>query len=386
MMKKTIVALAATAVTGAFAQVAITGNIDLGITSVNGQTLASNTSGLAPNNTSTSTLAFSGSEDLGGGLKAGFKLETTLTANTASSLDASPATGSTGFTNFHSGTPFNSEQFLSLSGGFGTVRFGVPNAAVFRAQGASQPFGTGFGSGYSSTFSRMGYTQGYAISDYLGTANGAGTTLRVTRMQNTLQYETPNMNGFSVMAEYAAQNDNATSPTAFGGNTPEFMGLLVNYNAGNMNVAAAYNTVKVGAQRIASGYTLTTGLLTSSLTSGANIAYSFLGGNYKMGANTFYAGMTYVKASDASEDTSSWNVAYKYALNPNVDLLANMVNVTNNLASTSNLNRSLRAAGADYRFSKRTNAYARYEVIDTNTDNATTGETIRTSIGIRHQF
>jgi predicted porin len=105
-----------------------------------------------------------------------------------------------------------------------------------------------------------------------------------------------------------------------------------------------------------------------------------------MGANTFYAGLTYVKASDATEDSTSWNVAYKYALNQNTDLIANMVNVNNNLNSTTNLNRSMRAAGADYRFSKRTSAYARYEVVDTNTDNSSAGETIRTAFGIRHQF
>jgi len=389
MMKKTLVALAATAVTGAFAQVAITGNIDLGILAVNGQTQASNTTGLAASNVSTSTLAFSGSEDLGGGLKAGFKLETTLTANTASSLDNTPATGFSGVSNVFSGTPFNSEQFISLSGNFGAVRFGVPNAALFRAQGVSQPFGTGTGSGYSGTFSRLGYTQQYAISDYLGTPNGSGNSLRVTRMQNTIQYETPVVNGLSAMAEYAMQNDNATSTTAFGANSPEFMGLLVNYSAGNLNVAAAYNTVKAGTNKLASGLVwtqATMGLATHTLGAGQNIAYSFLGGNYTMGAHTLYGGMTYVKESNASEDTTSWNLAYKYALDQNIDLLANIVSRTNNLVSTSNLNSKLLAAGADYRFSKRTSAYVRYEVVDTNTDNASTGETIRSAIGIRHQF
>jgi predicted porin len=197
-------------------------------------------------------------------------------------LDASPVTGFNGFANLNSGTPFNSEQFISLSSSnLGTVRFGVPNAALFRAQGASQPFGTGFGSGYSSTFSRMGYTQGYAVSDYLGTPLGTGTQLRVVRMQNTIQYESNVMNGFSVMAEYAAQNDNATSTTAFGGNTPEFMGLLVNYSAGNTNVAAAYNTVKRGLNLLSSGWgisngynltVVTAGLNTSSLAANQNIA------------------------------------------------------------------------------------------------------------------
>jgi len=398
MMKKTLVALAATAVTGAFAQVAITGNIDLGIASVSSQTITSNVTGLGNNGTSTSSLGFSGSEDLGGGLRAGFKLEATIQANNASTLDTAIPTGVLAQGSFWSGSPFNSEQFISLSGSFGTVRAGVPNSAMFRAQGASQPFGTALGSGYSGTFSRMGYNTGYAVSDYMGVASGSGSTLRVIRMQNTVQYESPNMNGVSVMAEYSMQNDNSTFNTAFATNSPEFMGLLVNYSTGNLNLAAAYNTVKVGLNDIASGVTITTttiGLTTAVLAANQNIAYSFLGGNYKLGQNTFYAGTTYVKASDATEDTTSWNLAYKFALNANVDLMANLISVTSALPFTArdltinrpeNRNMKLIGFGADYRLSKRTNLYARYENVDVNTDNANGGETIRTAFGVRHQF
>jgi len=397
MMKKTLVALAATAVTGAFAQVAITGNIDLGIAAVTSQTTASALTGLVSNGTSTSSMAFSGSEDLGGGLKAGFRLETTLTANTASGLETAIATGSSAVGQYWSGTPFNSEQFISLSGGFGTVRAGVPNAAIFRAQGASQPFGTGYGSGYSSTFSRMGYTQGYAISDYLGTPNGAGSTLRVTRMQNTIQYETPNMNGLSAMVEYAFANDSATSTSAFAANSVGFLGLMVNYSAGPLTLSAAYNSVRSGTNDISQGYSLNSAnLTTSTLANNQDISYQFLGGNYKMGQHTVYAGLTNVRASDATEDSQSWNLAYKFALNDNVDLMANIVSVSSALpigtaalstgGTTWNKNAKLTAVGADYRFSKRTNAYFRYENVDTNTDNALTGETVRTAIGIRHQF
>jgi len=368
MMKKTLVALAATAATGAFAQVAITGNIDLGLLGINSQTATGNYNGLAASNISTSTLAFSGSEDLGGGLKAGFKLESTLTANTASSLDAAIPTGASAMSSYWSGTPFNSEQFVSLSGDFGAVRFGVPNAAMFRAQGVSQPFGTGLNSGYSGTFSRLGYTQGLAISDYLGTPNGAGSTMRVTRMQNAIQYETPVLNGFSAMAEYAMQNDNATSTSAFATNSPEFMGLLVNYSAGPLNVAAAYNSVKVGTNNVAAGLATNGTLATSALAAGQNVAYSFLGGNYTLGQHTFYAGMTYAKASTSTEDTTSWNLAYKFALNANVDLLANVLNKSSGLATLAadtqtgrlaNTNSRLFGFGADYRLSKRTNLYAR---------------------------
>jgi predicted porin len=296
---------------------------------------------------------------------------------------------------YWSGTPFNSEQFISLSGNFGAVRFGVPNAAMFRAQGVSQPFGTGLNSGYSGTFSRLGYTQGLAISDYLGTPNGAGSTMRVTRMQNAIQYETPSLNGFSAMAEYAMQNDNATSTTAFATNSPEFMGLLVNYSAGDLNVAAAYNTVKVGTNNVASGLTTAGALATSALAAGQNVAYSFLGGNYTLGQHTFYAGTTYVKASTSTEDSTSWNLAYKFALNSSLDLLANIVNKSSGLSALAkdtqtgrivNDNARLFGFGADYRLSKRTTAYARYENVDINTGSATAGETIRTAIGVRHQF
>jgi len=395
MMKKTLVALAATAATGAFAQVAITGTIDLGLLGINSQTATGNFNGLGANNIATSAFAFSGSEDLGGGLKAGFKLEATLLANNASALDTAIPTGASAMGSYWSGTPFNSEQFISLSGDFGAVRFGVPNAAMFRAQGVSQPFGTGLNSGYSGTFSRLGYTQGLAISDYLGTPNGAGSTLRVTRMQNAIQYETPVLNGFSAMAEYAMQNDNATSTSAFATNSPEFMGLLVNYSAGPLNVAAAYNSVKVGTNNVAAGLATNGTLATSALAAGQNVAYSFLGGNYTLGQHTFYAGMTYAKASTSTEDTTSWNLAYKYALNANVDLLANVVNKSSGLASlavdtqtgrAANTNARLFGFGADYRLSKRTNVYARYENVDTDTAVATSGETIRTAIGVRHQF
>jgi predicted porin len=125
-----------------------------------------------------------------------------------------------------------------------------------------------------------------------------------------------------------------------------------------------------------------------------------LGANYTMGSHTFYTGMSNVRASNATEDTQSWNVAYKLALSSNVDLMANMVSMSSSLANTGafitlansatqatwNLNRKIIGFGADYRLSKRTNLYARYENYDSNTDNTATGETTTTAFGVRHQF
>jgi len=393
MMKKTLVALAAAAATGAFAQVTISGNIDIGVRNTDAQAVSSKSVEMKTNNVSTSTYGFAGTEDLGGGLKAGFKLEGTVNVGSLSSLGNNNITSTSAAaadTTYWSGTPFDSEQFLSLSGDFGTVRAGVPNSAMFRAQGTSQPFGTGLGSGYSGEFSRLGFLGGYGISNHMGLSNGTSTSLRVQRMAKTIQYETPVMNGLSVMGEYAFGNDNVTSVSA--SNSPTWMGLLVNYSAGPLNVSASYNKYSNGTNDIAgnrSGVSNT--LVTNLIANNADISYTFLGANYTVGQNTFYAGMTNVRSSTADEDSQSWNIAYKYAVNDKADISANMVSKTSSVVPTSapatnNLNAKLIALGADYRLSKRTSLYARYENTDTNTDNVNSGEIVRTAVGIRHQF
>jgi predicted porin len=198
------------------------------------------------------------------------------------------------------------------------------------------------------------------------------------------------------MAEFSFGNDNSTTITS---NTPSFMGVLVNYSAGPLNLVAAQNNYKNGNNSIggnAVGFTVTS----IGLAAGQEVVYQMLGANYTMGSHTFYTGMSNVRASNATEDTQSWNVAYKFALNNNVDLMANMVSMSSSLANsgsfitlanlatqaTWNLNRKIIGFGADYRLSKRTNLYVRYENYDSNTDNTATGETTTTAFGVRHQF
>jgi predicted porin len=290
---------------------------------------------------------------------------------------------------------------VSLSGDWGTVKAGEPNAAVFRAQGVSQPLGTGLGSGYhSTTFSRLGYAGGYGIGSFMGNANGSGTTMRVIRAQKTMQYETPVMSGFSAMAEYSFANDNATNLS--GTNTPTWVGLLVNYSAGPLNVAAAYNKYSAGTNAITGNVNTTStsiALTTIALAANNDITYQFVGANYTVGQNTFYAGYSNVRASNATEDSQSWNVAYKFAATANLDLSANMVSAQSSLAggtaityangltmNTTGLKRKMVGLGADYRLSKRTALFARYESVDASTDNTSTGESNITAFGVRHQF
>ena len=124
-MKKSLVALAVLAATGAFAQSSVTlyGRLDLGTgtaktntTTAAGVTTTSKTTELAgaENNWTGSRLGVRGSEDLGGGLKANFAYEFRLAP------DAVTAAGVTG-SNFGR----TRTALLQVAGGFGSVTIGT---------------------------------------------------------------------------------------------------------------------------------------------------------------------------------------------------------------------------------------------------------------------
>ena len=73
-MKKSLVALATLAATSAFAQFSIDGVMDAGIGSINYK--GTSVSGVYNNGSATSQINFRGNHDLGGGMKADFRVET----------------------------------------------------------------------------------------------------------------------------------------------------------------------------------------------------------------------------------------------------------------------------------------------------------------------
>lgn len=124
-MKKSLLALAVLAAAGAAnAQVSVYGNIATGIMSTDtaGTTV---TSAGGSDRRGTAILGFKGSEDLGGGLKAGFVLEQSL--NVASGK--MNTTGSTGF--------FDRKSYVELSGSFGTIQHGLAYTADEDLEGYS---------------------------------------------------------------------------------------------------------------------------------------------------------------------------------------------------------------------------------------------------------
>ncbi len=376
-MKKTLIAIAALAATGAFAQstVTISGVMDAGMSVANVQDTASGsyakTSGFLGNNSSTSAVNIAGTEDLGGGMKANFWVETNpdMSGTTSTANGAAVPAGA-----LSSGSAFGGGQrFVGLEGGFGKIRMGSPNSATLEVIGMSNPFGTALGGGYSGSFSRIGSA---------GTLAAVGVQNRVIRAEKSLRYDTPNMNGFTASYNLAFANSAATGTATTTG--VQTLGLA--YSAGPLNVGFATTTAKnsAGAASVA-GLNALLVTNTGTLAMGESITYNALSANYTFGATTVYGGWTTNKRSIAgTEDGTSINLAAKYQATGALAVSGNYLKKSDGLAAAAT--GKLLGLGLDYALSKRTTAYGRYEKLDTNTVLATGGDRSTYSVGVRHTF
>jgi len=376
-MKKSLVALAALAATSAFAQssVSLTGNVDVGYRAISVSNNAPKDAKLIThNNASTSAIFFKAVEDLGGGLRANFFGEADFAPSKNALQNAS--TTNNGFN--YSGAFFNSETYVGLSGGFGDVKLGVPNSKALTANATTQPFGTALGGGYSDTFGRMGTNAALGINGYVGQA----TTARVIRHERAIVYTTPTFNGLTGAYEVSFKNGNATGTTTsataegttYASNNNGFTALSLQYSQGPLNAMYWSGTATAGANQAAGTIGANGTLAANKITANNKVKYSIAGANYTVGAVTGYIGQTTLKSDQSAaasasitdkEDAKSTNYAVKYAVSPTLDVMFNRVTRTSNQASDSvflpNGKATLTGLGADYKFSKNTSAYYRYE-------------------------
>jgi predicted porin len=164
-MKKSIAALAVAGTLCGWAQaqsaVNIYGIVDMGYVNERGGAAGSN-SKLTSGAQSGTRLGFKGTEDLGDGMKALFVLETSV------------KTDEGGFN--QNGTAFGRQTFVGLQSDGGTLTLGRQYTPYFLTINAADPFASG--------------TAGSALNlfPYAGNAN---------RMNNSVKYATPNIDGFS---------------------------------------------------------------------------------------------------------------------------------------------------------------------------------------------
>ena len=268
-MKKTLIALAAVAVSGAaFAQSTVTIGGVLEIAPINNGKVTTQaagagtpvvnvkTSSTARHNTwSTSTIGFNVTEDLGGGLRA----SAVMISGVGDGFAAR-------------------ERTLAVAGDFGTVRFGrfVPAAiAGFHALSGSGS-ATLAGSMYG-LITGSGAAQNFIHGFDNDRAN-------MERQDNVLQYTSPNFNGFTVNVNVVNNTSDSDAADAVGKVRRSQQGLHVGYSAGPLSLGIATNRAK-NTQEAATAAAAAATELRSSV--------NWIGGSYDFGmARVFAAHVT----------------------------------------------------------------------------------------------
>ena len=308
-MKKSLVALAVLAATGAYAQSSVTlygiieATTDIGYNRKVESTSTTTTNNALRNVTSSTTtvisnqqrngfrvqdgsdqgsgssrVGFRGTEDLGGGLKANFNLEMGLRIDDGcTTLSANGGCNNGGFSANSGGSTFGRNAWGGISGGFGEVRLGRQVLGSFGVQANSDASGASNGlyNSSASFFVPMGGV----------------------RFSNAIRYLSPNMGGFTGSLMLAAPETNADTSTnasqtnnltgttvTSSGNAGRRTGidLALEYANGPAYVGFGYNVRDVGNTSSASFTDPLTASTTASALPGKVTGYT-LGGSYDLG-------------------------------------------------------------------------------------------------------
>ena len=369
-MKKTLVALAALASVSAFAQSSVTmdGNLDAGYQAINYKNASGATSGIGQNGSSTSQLNIRGVSDLGGGLKATFRVETdwnvvsnkanTGFINGVTTQGTSYSSGSgvtTASPNSGGGTFGNGELRVGLeSATLGQLHLGAVNNASFDAMMNGQPFGTAIGGGFRGL-----------------TRTDAGTMgSSAVRGDQSAKFITPTYNGVSGSLLVIKKSSRASAGEAATTFTPsaayDYTTTQNAYDfAGVQEYSVAYVNGPINA-RYTTQRTDATGIDTLAASSNTNRKLNTLGANYTMGNTVVYFLNQTYKTDSATVNGNRVNqLSVKHTIGNHV-LMATTGTASNDAAyaATTNYGKtSLTGLGYDYNLSKTSALYVRYDSI-----------------------
>jgi predicted porin len=253
-MKKLVIAAA---VLGAFAgtaqaqsSVTLFGVVDTNVThlTAGGNPVGSRTF-MDNSGINSSRLGFRGTEDLGGGLKAGFWLEAGIATNDGAGSTTSLGNGAAyaGAATGGGGLTFNRRSTVSLiSQQWGELRVGRDYSPTFWNSANTDPFGY---NGIAEVASFLIEAQG---------AQGAGAV----RVSNGISYLTPNtLGGFFGQFTYAiGGNPNQYAPEGVDhSNDGDYAGINLGYQSGPLYAGVAYSELDEARSTSASAVALGVG-------------------------------------------------------------------------------------------------------------------------------
>ncbi|MFZ4623833.1 MAG: porin [Rhodoferax sp.] len=337
-MKKSLIALAVMAASGAsFAQssVSVYGLADIWFGSVkvdlpNGS--STTTTKLDSGGVNTSRWGLKGSEDLGGGLKANFKLEQAI------ALDTGAASG------------FSRYAYVGFSGGFGEVKLGKTGTAYDEVNGSA-----------NAVFNSALSAENFVWTN--GTLGGhRGSNDYNWNPANTILYLSPEMSGFSGAFSYSL-GENKTA-TVDAGNITSFN---LKYAAGPILAAFAYQSEKA------------TGNADEE-------KFMQLNGSYSLGVAKVLAAYGKVTKNNTA-DVNEFQIGVDYSVSPALTLSANFASSTSDsYKGAPEEKRSGFGIAAAYSLSKRTFVYGGYN--GATNDNGGGGDTKvgLLAVGVQHNF
>ncbi len=334
-MKRTLLALATltafAGVASAQSSVTIAGIVDLAARNVkNGS--AGSLKTLSSGGQATNRLIVRGIEDLGGGLRAGFWLES----------EVGPDTGSAGSTVGTSTNVFWARRStVSLLGGFGEVRLGRDLNVSFTNVSAADPFG---------------YVGVASLANLRGQFLGYGGAITAVRTSNSIAYYLPALGGVYGGLMVGAGEGSAA------GNSNKYVGGRLGYAAGPVNVSAASaKTYKTGA--------MVDDLQSTSIQGSFNAGFATFGGVYEkskysvldqklasvyttvpLGSGTLKAQYTKVSgtgnaATRNQYDAKMFGLSYVYNLSKRTSLYTNYGNVNNGGSTVTGANYTASGSG-----------------------------------------
>jgi len=301
-MKKTQVALAALAMVASTAalagEVSIYGTVDAAVAHANngkGTYFDGTGAWTAPTH-----FGLKGGEDLGGGLKATFQLETGVSLNNGAAVSGGAGGGTLDKNGF--GALFTRIATVGLSGDFGALTVGQQLSPYI----VTQVMGAGAGMGPGQFFVNRMILSGYGAA----AVNVSGTTSATSGIlssgsvfnydgffiPNAINYTSPTINGWTVNAMTTAKAGAQDGLISTSANSDSYQAYTLSGAVGSIGVGAGYHTRK----NTSSGYSVYASVpLTSDLTvvvSHMNEDATKVTGGLKIGSSS---GFVNYKLSDA---------------------------------------------------------------------------------------
>lgn len=326
-MKKNFLALAALASIAfsgaAMAEVTVFGTIDAAVTGSNSDAKGTVFS-LENGGNTANRIGFRGTEDLGGGLKAGFWLEAGFNENGGNGLS------------------FNRRSTVSLSGNeWGEVRLGRDFTPTYLAYSAYDVWGNTGPANYSSNLA-----------------------FNLNRTDNQLTYITPNFSGFSAQLTHSFAEGGRGSDDA-----GRYTGAMASYKNGQFQGSVGYGEQRIGKAVFGEA---------------ADLKIGVIGASYDLGVAKLNGAYTHTKlTSDFREKALTLGV--EAPVTAQGVLKASFSHYDTKVADV-NLDRDLYAVGYVHSLSKRTSVYGTLSFLKDKNNIGARDDVTTYQVGLKHSF